>query len=189
MTSSKSTEQWRSNLGSQEMMVQDGWYGSESQGNVGTMSLNAQHKWSSALPHKQEDCEEHAMGRCDRWDSRHIRVSWLWLLWPAVSYKESTRLGVTTIGRRLSIAHLVGGIMSYWVLTQTGTVISRITVQFSRQLPLGVISWPTHYIWFVRNSHFLSWKVTRYFMETLIQWLEVGWWYDIAGFFKACRVA
>jgi hypothetical protein len=46
-----------------------------------------------------------------------------------VSYKENAGLGVTAIGRWLGVSHRVGGLMSYWVLTQTGSVISRTTVQ------------------------------------------------------------
>jgi hypothetical protein len=46
-----------------------------------------------------------------------------------VSYKENAGLGTAAIGRWLGVSHRVGGLMSYWVLTQTGTVISRTTVQ------------------------------------------------------------
>jgi hypothetical protein len=42
-----------------------------------------------------------------------------------VSFKENARLGVTSIG----VSHRVGGLMSYWILTIKGTVISRTTVQ------------------------------------------------------------
>jgi hypothetical protein len=46
-----------------------------------------------------------------------------------VSYKENAGLGAPAIGRWLGVSHRVDGLMSYWVLTQTGTVISRTTVQ------------------------------------------------------------
>ncbi len=46
-----------------------------------------------------------------------------------VWYKENAGLGVTLIGRWLGVSHRVGGLMSYWILTQKGTVISRTTVQ------------------------------------------------------------
>ena len=46
-----------------------------------------------------------------------------------VTYKENAGLGMTAIGRWLGVSHRVGGLMSYWVLTQSGTVISRTTVQ------------------------------------------------------------
>ncbi len=41
-----------------------------------------------------------------------------------VWYKENAGLGVTLIGRWLGVSHRVGGLMSYWILTQKGTVIS-----------------------------------------------------------------
>jgi hypothetical protein len=46
-----------------------------------------------------------------------------------VSYKENAGLGATLIGRWLGVSHRVRGLMSYWVMTQTGAVISRMTVQ------------------------------------------------------------
>jgi hypothetical protein len=46
-----------------------------------------------------------------------------------VSYKENAGLGTAAISRWLGVSHRVGGLMSYWVLTQTGTVISRTTAQ------------------------------------------------------------
>ena len=46
-----------------------------------------------------------------------------------VSYKENSGLGITAIRRWLGVSHRVGGIMSYWILTQKGTVISKTTVQ------------------------------------------------------------
>jgi hypothetical protein len=46
-----------------------------------------------------------------------------------LSFKENAGLGVTSIGRWLGVSHRVGGLISYWVLTMQGTVISRTTVQ------------------------------------------------------------
>jgi hypothetical protein len=46
-----------------------------------------------------------------------------------VSYKGNAGLGMTEIGRWLGISHRVGSLMSYWILTKKGTVISRTTVQ------------------------------------------------------------
>ena len=46
-----------------------------------------------------------------------------------VSYKYNDGLGMTDIGRWLGISHRVGGLMSYWILTQKRTVISRPTFQ------------------------------------------------------------
>ena len=47
---------------------------------------------------------------------------WCW-------YHENTGLGPTKLGRWLGVAHKVGGLMSYWVLTVNFTVIARTTVQ------------------------------------------------------------
>jgi hypothetical protein len=46
-----------------------------------------------------------------------------------VSFKENAGLGVTSIGRWLGVSHRVGGLVSYWILTIKGTVISCTTVQ------------------------------------------------------------
>jgi hypothetical protein len=49
-------------------------------------------------------------------------------LYDHVSSKENAGLKVTSIGRWLGVSHRVGGLMSYWVLTMRGTVISRTSV-------------------------------------------------------------
>ncbi len=46
-----------------------------------------------------------------------------------VSHKENAGLGNAAVGRWLGTSHRVGGPMSHWVLTQSGTVISRTAVQ------------------------------------------------------------
>jgi hypothetical protein len=46
-----------------------------------------------------------------------------------VSYKENAGLGPKLNERWLGVSHRVGGLMSYWVLTKTGLVISCTTVQ------------------------------------------------------------
>ena len=46
-----------------------------------------------------------------------------------VSYKKNSGIGMTAIGRWLRVYHRVGRLMSYWILTQKGTVISRMTVK------------------------------------------------------------
>ena len=48
---------------------------------------------------------------------------WCW-------YHENAGLGLTKLGRWLRVAHKVGGLMSYWVLTINSTVIARRTVQW-----------------------------------------------------------
>ena len=50
-------------------------------------------------------------------------------LYDHVSYKDNDALEMTDIGRRLGVSHRFGGLISYWILTQKETVISRKTVQ------------------------------------------------------------
>ena len=47
---------------------------------------------------------------------------WCW-------YHENAGLGPTKLGRWLGVAHRVGGLMSYWLLTINCTVIARTTIQ------------------------------------------------------------
>lgn len=54
---------------------------------------------------------------------------WVW-------YRENAGLGETKIGRWLGVSHRVGTLMSFWVLTSSGKVISRTTVQRVTQLEL-----------------------------------------------------
>ena len=51
-----------------------------------------------------------------------------------VSCKENARLGVKSIGRWLGFSQRVGGIITYWILTQKGKVISQKTVQIISNL-------------------------------------------------------
>ena len=46
-----------------------------------------------------------------------------------VSYKDNARIGMTGIVRWLGVSHKVGGLMSYYILTQKGAVRSRTIVQ------------------------------------------------------------
>ena len=46
---------------------------------------------------------------------------WCW-------YNDNAGLGETKLGWWLGVSHQVGSLMSYWVLTQQGNVISRTTV-------------------------------------------------------------
>lgn len=55
-----------------------------------------------------------------------------------VGYHENARLGERKIGRWLGVSHKVGSLMSYWVLTGKGTVISRTTVARMTNLELKV---------------------------------------------------
>ena len=56
---------------------------------------------------------------------------WCW-------YHENAGLGPTKLGRWLGVAHKVGSLMSYWVLTINCTVIARTTVQRVTSLELQV---------------------------------------------------
>ena len=61
---------------------------------------------------------------------RHLKYQITWIFfYDYISYKENARLGMTAIGRWLGVYQRVGGIMSYWILTHKGTVISRMTVK------------------------------------------------------------
>ena len=42
---------------------------------------------------------------------------WVW-------YKDNARLSKNSIGQWLGIAHQVGNLMSYWILTEAGCVIA-----------------------------------------------------------------
>ena len=50
-------------------------------------------------------------------------------LYDHVSYKENAGFGMTSIGRWIGLYHRVGILMSYWILTQKGRVVSRTTDQ------------------------------------------------------------
>jgi hypothetical protein len=54
---------------------------------------------------------------------------WVW-------YKDNAGLGENCIGRWLGVAHRVGNLMSYWILTDTGRVIARTTIQRITSLEL-----------------------------------------------------
>ncbi len=43
--------------------------------------------------------------------------NWIW-------YKDNACLGKAKLGRWLGVSHRVGSLMSYWVLTKKGTVLS-----------------------------------------------------------------
>jgi hypothetical protein len=66
--------------------------------------------------------------RSGRRDSQYFGIS-DFRFYDHVSFKENAGLGATSIGRWLGVSHRVGGLMSYWVLTIKGTVISHTTVQ------------------------------------------------------------
>jgi hypothetical protein len=55
---------------------------------------------------------------------------WAW-------YKDNAGLGENKMGRWLGVSHRIGNLMSYWILTATGHVISRTTVQRVTHLELS----------------------------------------------------
>lgn len=54
---------------------------------------------------------------------------WIW-------YRQNAGLGESEVGRWLGVSHRVGNLMSYWILTTNGHVISRTTVQWITNLEL-----------------------------------------------------
>jgi hypothetical protein len=54
---------------------------------------------------------------------------WVW-------FKENAGLGETKLGRWLGVSHRVGPLMSYWILSREGRVMSRTTVQRVTNLEL-----------------------------------------------------
>jgi hypothetical protein len=55
---------------------------------------------------------------------------WVW-------YKDNAGIGENKIGRWLGVSHRIGNLMSYWILTITGHVISQTTVQRVTNLELA----------------------------------------------------
>ena len=58
---------------------------------------------------------------------------WCW-------YNDNAGLGETKLGRWLGVSHRVGSLMSYWVLTQKGNVISHTTVSRVTNLEMQIDS-------------------------------------------------
>ena len=46
-----------------------------------------------------------------------------------ITYKTNAGLGIPELGRWLGVSHRVGKLMSYWILTEHGTIVSCSTVQ------------------------------------------------------------
>ena len=55
---------------------------------------------------------------------------WVW-------YKDNAGVGENNFGRWLGVSHRVGNLMSYWILTNTGRIVSRTTVQRVTNLEQG----------------------------------------------------
>jgi hypothetical protein len=57
---------------------------------------------------------------------------WIW-------YKDNAGVGDNMFGRWLGVSHRVGNLMSYWILTTNGRVISRTTVQQVTNLEMTTV--------------------------------------------------
>ena len=57
---------------------------------------------------------------------------WVW-------YKDNAGVGDNLFGRWLGVSHRVGNLMSYWILTENGRIISRTTVQRVTNLELSTV--------------------------------------------------
>ena len=55
-----------------------------------------------------------------------------------VWYHENAGLGERIYGMWLGVSHRIGSLMSYYILTQTGSVISRTTVQRATNLEVQI---------------------------------------------------
>ena len=55
-----------------------------------------------------------------------------------VWYHENARIGERLHSRWLGVSHRIGSLISYYILTQTGSVISRTTVQRVTNLELKI---------------------------------------------------
>ena len=42
-------------------------------------------------------------------------------------YNNNAGIGATNLGKRLGVSHIIDSLISYWVLTANGTVVSRMT--------------------------------------------------------------
>ena len=60
-----------------------------------------------------------------------------------VVYRQNAGLGENQLGCWLGISHKVGRLMSYWILTQHGHVLSRTSVQRLTELEKQTADWQT----------------------------------------------
>ena len=58
-----------------------------------------------------------------------------------VTYRSNAGLGELSLGRWLGVSHKIGQLMSYWVLTEKGRVISCTTVQRLTRLEQDTQEW------------------------------------------------
>jgi hypothetical protein len=90
-------------------------------------------QWVCDIQNRTSNSSRGLEGRCplERITGETVDISeyldfgfydWVW-------YRENAGLGETKLGRWLGVSHRVGTLMSFWVLTSTGKVLSRTTVQ------------------------------------------------------------
>ena len=90
-------------------------------------------QWVCDIQNRTSNSSRGLNGRCplERVTGETVDISeyldfgfydWVW-------YRENAGLGETKIGRWLGVSHRIGTLMSFWVLTSNGKVISRTTVQ------------------------------------------------------------
>jgi hypothetical protein len=90
-------------------------------------------QWVCDIQNRTSNSSRGLEGRCplERITGETVDISeyldfsfydWVW-------YRENAGLGETKLGRWLGVSHRVGTLMSFWVLTGTGKVLSRTTVQ------------------------------------------------------------
>ena len=90
-------------------------------------------RWVCEIQNRTSNTARGLDGRCplERMTGESVDISeyldfgfydWIW-------FKENAGLGETKLGRWLGVSHKVGTLMSFWVLTQNGKVLSRTIVQ------------------------------------------------------------
>ena len=99
-------------------------------------------QWACDIQNRTSNTARGLDGRCplERVSGESVDISeyldfgfydWVW-------YRDNAGLGVTKLGRWLGVSHRIGTIMSFWILTSSGKVLSRTTVQRVTNLELQV---------------------------------------------------
>ena len=97
-------------------------------------------QWVCDIQNRTSNSSRGLEGRCplERITGETVDISeyldfgfydWVW-------YRENAGLGETKLGRWLGVSHRVGTLMSFWIITGTGKVLSRTTVQRVTNLEL-----------------------------------------------------
>ena len=97
-------------------------------------------RWVSEIQNRTSNTARGLNGRCplEKITGESVDITeyldfgfydWVW-------FKENAGLGETKIGRWLGVSHRIGPLMSYWILTREGQVLSRTSVQRVTNLEL-----------------------------------------------------